>query len=302
LSQFEDLRTFIGLPARDNPDLEELFTLFDLAALRKNGNSRARYVWPQVKPQIVRMITDAFFNRQARLHNYIYNRNDAELLYQRKLLSTLDAWASRVQSGDVIISFNWDIRCEVRLWLCNKWHYSDGYGFSFFGDKVHGKSPIKILKLHGSINWAQTTNVQANPWVIFTPYFFPSDSGREGETEFDDFAFGQEGRIETGQMSMVIPSYLKVPGEGRALLTLWNQAAAALRGTTELFVIGYRLYRADGLARYLFASSLFDNVHKPDIHIVSPTTDDDSWDDLCSLVGVKVQRHKQKFEDWVASA
>jgi hypothetical protein len=56
-----------------------------------------------------------------------------------------------VQSGDVIISFNYDDSLERELKRAGKWDISQGYGFPL-GIEKHA-SKVLLLKLHGSINW-----------------------------------------------------------------------------------------------------------------------------------------------------
>jgi len=56
-----------------------------------------------------------------------------------------------VVPGDCIITFNYDVSLDRELHLAGKFEVGDGYGFQIEG--LPGRSPTKILKLHGSTSW-----------------------------------------------------------------------------------------------------------------------------------------------------
>ena len=59
---------------------------------------------------------------------------------------------NHVAPGDVILTFNYDLALERQLKQAKQWEVWDGYGFPI-GDKIALSSKVKVLKLHGSINW-----------------------------------------------------------------------------------------------------------------------------------------------------
>ena len=54
-----------------------------------------------------------------------------------------------IQPGDAIITFNYDVAVEKELAAVGKWDLVKGYVFPIFPDR---KTPVEILKLHGSTN------------------------------------------------------------------------------------------------------------------------------------------------------
>jgi hypothetical protein len=56
-----------------------------------------------------------------------------------------------VSAGDHIVTFNYDVALDSKLRAAGKWNVGDGYGFAAEG--LSTGSTVKILKLHGSINW-----------------------------------------------------------------------------------------------------------------------------------------------------
>jgi hypothetical protein len=64
------------------------------------------------------------------------------------------AWVEHLNPGDTLITFNWDLLQEILLRKAEKWFYEDGYGLQTTPEKPLNPTPITILKLHGSCNWA----------------------------------------------------------------------------------------------------------------------------------------------------
>jgi hypothetical protein len=317
-------RVFARFPKADpEHHLEELFTLLDLAELMPTYfPERGPLEWKHVKLDVIAAITGAFLAYQQDLDSHLYEpwkktgalavdcaaerwRNDVLRAVgkpKEKILATLRSWSSRLRTGDVLISFNWDILHEATLWRDKKWHYADGYGFHPREEEPMPRedsrcletSPVKIYKLHGSVNWAQREEADDVPAILHKNKFFPCETFLQEDDQL-------EVSRDLGRKSLIIPSYLKSPSDRPLLVRVWNQAAAALRNATEVFVIGYSLHHADAPARQLFACSLAENPHRPEIQIVNGDGNDE-WDGLCNSLGYRTRRVYKTFEEWIASA
>ena len=204
----------------------------------------------------------------------------------------LEKWASLVHEGDTIVTFNWDLLHESALWRGGKWHYADGYGFRCSDAPSGRASGIKVLKLHGSVNWAQHDEQDCEPAIEGKRDFFPR--ARDGEGIYPRGA-GQwnEGRY------LIVPSYLKDASSNRLLLSLWNQAFDALSAAERVTVIGFQLHPADTLARHLLGTALTRNANLSTIQIVSPHGGTDHWDRFCYGIGRRRERVRMPFEVWV---
>lgn len=280
----------------DEPDLEELFTFLDLSLLTPDVFQLGHADWQSMRPQMVGMIADAFMNYQHDLQGYLYSGGKAPQgvdVDRGTTVKVLDAWATIVVEGDVLVSFNWDLLHDVTLHRGGKWLCGDGYGFRSQQATVARSSPVKLYKLHGSANWAQA-GTDEEPAILYSTVFF-------GDPR-DDEDYMKEVGWDQGRKSMVIPSYLKFLGPNPTLVRIWNKAGEALRNAEEVVVIGYGLHRADSLAHHLFMSSLLDNPHRPSIEIVAPVGSPDNWDDLCLALGLKRKRTRTNFEDWLLGA
>jgi hypothetical protein len=193
-----------------------------------------------------------------------------------------------------VISFNWDLLHETALWKAKKWHYSDGYGFTCRdGSQAPPCSPVQLLKLHGSVNWMQHDNNDAEPKVLYKEHLF------RGASDGSDVCPYEAGRWDQA-CKLIIPTYLKTITANALLAGLWVKAGDALRGADEIVVIGYRLHKADEAAHQLFASSLLGNASRPHVEVVSPgPARDDNWDGLCETAGYPRPGRTQKpFEAW----
>jgi hypothetical protein len=58
----------------------------------------------------------------------------------------------RIQPGDAVVTFNYDLACERALHNAGLWEISNGYGFDLGLESIP-RSKVKLLKLHGSTNW-----------------------------------------------------------------------------------------------------------------------------------------------------
>ncbi len=61
------------------------------------------------------------------------------------------ALAKELTRGDAIVTFNYDVALEIELIRAKRFRVRDGYGFD--ADWNEPNSDVKLLKLHGSINW-----------------------------------------------------------------------------------------------------------------------------------------------------
>jgi len=275
-----------------NFDLEEVFTFLDLAVLDRGPLVGEVPNWPTLRNQVKGMIAHAFRWYQLDLSAVLDQEPGSLASEARRVRAVADAWATQVRPGDRIITFNWDLLHEAILWRVGKWHYDDGYGF-------HGSSawvphsPTLLLKLHGSVNWAQYQESDAQAAVVDRAFHFPG-TPPESERVFDrtrtDWSDGHR---------LIIPTYLKDISQNGLLLQVWHQAAHFLEQATEVIVIGSQLNPADAPARLLFALALGANASLRQIVVVTPPGGPDHWAEFGERVGKDVRFIETRFEDWL---
>lgn len=155
----------------------------------------------------------------------------------RKILGCL-------KKGDTIITFNYDLLIEESFKTGRVWTPVDGYG-----DNVQGKthdwcriwlnaresqhpleSKIRLLKLHGSLNWIlyknKTIRLKPRPYVV------------------------RAKRVE--KISVLPPGWNKRIDRNPYKL-FWREARLRLEKCKTLIILGYSLPETDLLAQALFA-------------------------------------------------
>jgi hypothetical protein len=212
-------------------------------------------------------------------------------------------WANWVQAGDTMIAFNWDLLQEVILWVAAKWSYLDGYGFeSPTAPSGSERSPVRILKLHGSVNWVQENEEDEAPQIAFIDEFFPD---RFPRTQYYPSIAPVRDASKAHQLDwgrkLILPTYLKDIPKNRILLHVWRLAQDALRTATEVWVIGYSLNPADQSARLLFGTELARNTGPSTVTVINGPAGLGEWDQLLQSAHKRAHSVPERFEDWLAN-
>jgi hypothetical protein len=183
--------------------------------------------------------------------------------------------------GDCIITFNYDVSLDRELRLAGKLEIGDGYGFPI--ESLPGKSPTKMLKLHGSTSWLA---------LLFGGMTSGFSMGQLGNTlgsrpviarnelSFLGYAGAVDPMFARGGAAlpvMIFPARSKefyfAPNTGIEYTEfwddLWRQAAAALRLANRVVICGYSLNSIDERARKLLL-----NAPKKDAEVVVASGDD----------------------------
>jgi hypothetical protein len=166
-----------------------------------------------------------------------------------------------VEPGDRVITFNYDVSLDSKLRQSGKWDVGDGYGFRVQG--LPTGSTVKILKLHGSINWLailfggmQSGIVPATGPMGLRPVFGTDDLAALGYIGLSDACFT---RPSAAVRPLVLPTYKKQfffdTNLGRQWEGFWSQrwrsAKRALESSARIVVCGYGMYPIDRRGRNL---------------------------------------------------
>ena len=267
------------------PDLEMIFTLIDLVEIQGGvlGSLDFRgFDLYAARYGFASLVTDAFQGHSSDVQKWLEDKS-----------RVAQAWAGTVNRGDTIISFNWDLLHEMILFKKGKWNYQDGYGFPAQRQTQGQGSPILILKLHGSCNWALQHPDDPSPSVDYIAQFF----------EFADPNGNFTSTSDHGE-SLILPSYLKDPSQKPSLHTVWKQAYNALREATEVIVLGYSLPLADVPTRTVMSLALRQNMTLDVINVAlgDPLTAGDAyrrWSDFCGHLAKRINPIYKTFEAFV---
>lgn len=159
---------------------------------------------------------------------------------------------------NTLISFNYDTVVEETLTKLNL-----GFSYGFGPKTVNYKTQhlklsndnLKLLKLHGSINWGRQTN---------------ATTGGAGKLSiFDSYA---DVRSNRAIPDLIPPTWRKV-FDGN-LEGLWVHALEAIKTATQIIVIGFSVPETDLHFKYLLAAGLKSNISLRDIVFVNPEHQD----------------------------
>lgn len=170
------------------------------------------------------------------------------------LLGILDT--ARPQAKNAFISFNYDLLIEEALTLLGlPFSYgfspkSVGHDDSIKGISFRGDAELRVLKLHGSTNWA-FPGYQGGKLTVFGSY--------------DDVR-------EKGYTPELIPPTWRKSFDG-SLMYVWKEALTQISRATRLVIIGFSVPPTDLHFKYLIAGGLRENVSLREIVFVNPNKD-----------------------------
>lgn len=144
-----------------------------------------------------------------------------------------------------IITFNYDLILDKFLYKKQYWFPKDGYGYVFNNhnrikkEYLLKKSKIKLLKMHGSINWKLNINddIELKWYNNENEFYFPGYLSDELKRNFNYIGVNS---IKT----LLIPSYIK-NFDYKELIYVWNNAHKSLRKSKIIYFIGYSLPKED---------------------------------------------------------
>jgi hypothetical protein len=213
---------------------------------------------------------------------------DVILEEQKKAgLDAVKRFSTHLNAGDVVLTFNYDILLEGSLeQQNNKWQYG------FEQEKGYG---VKILKMHGSINWIMVRRDQKDnfgyPLLFEKTDINVEDHGAKAsnEIEYNDVLLRVpndklSNRIENRDLQLGSKRYeIAIAGLGRykplselvGSGEIWNNAIRALRNCEQIYIIGFSLSPFDTMARLHFGGVMMERskvktIGLPQITLIDP--------------------------------
>jgi hypothetical protein len=186
-------------------------------------------------------------------------------LWQVYALTVYHFWAALMtgklgirnpDSRNTIISFNYDLLLDDAL---AKVRIPFDYGFRDTGTFNRsarekfcpgGTPALKLLKLHGSVNWAAPAT-DGEPITIFSTY--------------DEVVSAQ--RVP----ALLPPTWQKI--FQRESLDVWNEAVRAIESATRIIVLGFSIPDTDVHFKYLLAAGLRSNISLRGVRFVNTDSD-----------------------------
>lgn len=171
----------------------------------------------------------------------------------------------KIEGKNTIITFNYDTLVEDAL---DELGFNISYGpEKFIGFRDHNKfnkppnlrKTIKVLKLHGSVNWSDWFEVKKSETPSPEKFLYApkklADDLKDHVGVFENYASLRERAF--------IP--LLVPPTWQKFMTgflpkIWDEAVEAIRTATRIIIIGYSIPPTDQHFKYLMAAGLQENI------------------------------------------
>ena len=205
---------------------------------------------------------------------------------------------SHPRHSATIVTFNYDLAVDYALHFVG---LPVSYGFAE-DDPADG---LPLLKLHGSLNWAECTHCQdVVPWRLhkyFQNYGWHdldlvkkvrlSVSRHLRQFSYHDWV--------TASAPVVVPPTWGKASQHLRLAKVWNGAARALQTAENIFIVGYSLPPSDAFFKYLYALGTIGKTRIRRFWVFNPDSKVDSR--YRELLGQSVQSRYQfqavKFDE-----
>lgn len=190
--------------------------------------------------------------------------------------SKQDLAISRQTGLDTIVTFNYDVLLDFAIYFPDK----ELPNYCLQGENTHH---YKLLKLHGSMNWATHDRCPKNrkkeiQIVDPTPLAknYPSTAGPGGFRMFTHVLQKTPCRFCDQEKVLdplfIPPTWTKDAGKIR---NVWKTAIDELRTTSQIVIIGYSLPPTDTFFQYILALGLFEKPQLNRIIVVDPAVSKD---------------------------
>ena len=273
--------------------IEDLFTILDKAYLHEENFQR--YTWQDlynIRKELVDLIIATIDNSQ--------NNIGTNIEIYKKFVNYLTK-SKNIENSLIIL--NWDTLFETSFLKYTNNIFID-YCFYSYGLKenhiphIHlkarGKKNLKVLKLHGSINWLECTNCGR--------IYVDNESNIAKEKIKCKYCKITEETKYDLKPLIITPTLLKQLNNLHIKST-WNNAFIELQEADEIIFIGYSLPKADFELMYLLKKSLYyyDKIKVILAPVDGPKNNKNSsvHQRYLDLFGDKVEFYFDGLENWV---
>jgi len=245
------------------PGFEELLTIVDIALLKQEEFS---ITWNKNALLRLREALIYCIARVLKIHLRPPAGEDQYQKYHKAFIQTLLDEESMTCKNS-FISLNYDILLDQAILNRYPRTYID-YGVSFRNIPESRLEPgIKVLKLHGSLNWAFCPVCNSLQLSL---------SGKIADTIVTEKM--PCSRDNAAQQPLLIPpTWLKIYDNAH-LVKIWLDAEHILREATTVFFIGYSLPDSDFHVRYLLKKALYRSQNRPRLAVITSSRNPESSD------------------------
>lgn len=256
----------------DLDNIEELFSLIDAGGtVTSNNNLDAKQkairkaiaatliysenfdgtifceVVPAIQENLVKIIPNLKTHRTGPFPGIEVN---PYVLFAGIIGHKLDSINSNSSVEDIVITFNYDLILEKAL---RTFGINPDYcirNAKYAASMKPTANTIKLIKLHGSINWALSDTGKTNIQIVNKPMELIEDEDK---------------------YPVLLPPTWNKGSFINTLSSLWTQAIEAIKKATRVIVIGYSMPTTDLYFKYFISAGLRQNHSLRSFVIINPT-------------------------------
>jgi len=274
----DELRSASYYVEIDLDNLEHIFSLADM--LRQIGTDEGKQYFSDLRY----LVMETLDRCQIRWTRNTYNPDDLYSQFIKNLQELNKQRKNFIGQGtgpfeeDVIITFNYDVMLD--------------YAMEFNSIIPNYCLPIspssgkfKLLKLHGSLNWAKCKSCEHLQIVPASPIpagYFPLPFGKNGAqinfkmvTHVLKNTKCEECHKEDTLEPIIIPPTWSKAIENSPLIKVWETAVEEIKNAFQLIVIGYSMPPTDTFFQYLLTLGLFSNAKLHRVVVVNKDNSED---------------------------
>lgn len=174
------------------------------------------------------------------------------------------------EAGDTVavITFNYDLCLDFALTA-----YGQRIDYGLRGELVRG---IKLYKLHGSLNWAESVEshevvpLQLKAFTLTEPGV---DAVTLGSPDYTNVVVTGN-KVQKGRFSdlpVIVPPTWNKGAYQSNLRMVWSAAATELSNARFIYVMGYSLPSSDAFFRYLYALGTMGSTRLHRLCVIDPS-------------------------------
>lgn len=211
---------------------------------------------------------------------------------------------SHVGRSVSIITFNYDMALDFAF-------HDKRIPITYGLDEEEDPSPVPILKLHGSLNWAFCKECKKVVSRKLSEHLsecvgslhlveIPSIKLQIGSEIFKNFTHCGIGRSD--REPIIVPPTWNKTEHHRNLSRVWSRAAQELADAENIFVIGYSLPESDSFFRNLYALGTVGPTMIDRFWVFNPSSSQDVFDRFQALLGPGTKQRFKPFQETFESA
>jgi len=250
---FSELYKIYAKATLDSRNLEAFFGAIEMARITERFGVFGKKEVEEIYTGLIKMIVRTLDN-SIEFNNRLVPRRAASTPFHPKgsYPAFVEDIVSKGTASFAIITFNYDTALDFEL-------FARDIEFEYALENQSSSQALKLLKLHGSSNWAVTDEGEG-----IKVYSISEFMSKRGLAVIETHRHHSSARLPISKhlqdilpskkvRSLVIPPTWTKSEYRDSIARIWKQAAVELSEAKNIYVVGYSLPETDSFFRYLYA-------------------------------------------------